>query len=225
LSGAGRVGDEIPTKETFVKRTDLSGIVEGLNEDASMAIHTEDDEEEDEDDDVEEERKDNSDSDIGVERVDSDSKTISRDIRSPQTASILSDLAGTGFSEDSRLLRATIMSNPGTLSGINHHFGDSLDSSKKTDPAEMLVRIQQHPESWVPLRNALGSNWSYFKKLLDYRIGAACSWLNSPNGPDYTSLFVTEHSSDVALLRDFKYSEVYDGKIHIYVAICVGLTT
>jgi hypothetical protein len=141
------------------------------------------------------------------------------------------------------LLRETIMSNPGTLASIQHPFqedvpafrGDNVQTSAAeqtrpdasspststsavgkatTSPLEMLVHIQQHPESWIPLRNALGSHWKHFKKLLDYRIGAACSWLNSPQGPDFTSLFITEHSSDVAMLRDFKYSEVYDGKYY-----------
>jgi hypothetical protein len=98
-----------------------------------------------------------------------------------------------------------------SLFSVPHHFVGSQQYRQRF-PVETLVNIQTKEESWVPLRHALGSNWKTFCNTLDYRVGSAVHWLNHPGGPDYTSLFITEHQSDVPILRDFKYSEVYDGK-------------
>jgi hypothetical protein len=98
-----------------------------------------------------------------------------------------------------------------SLFSVPHHFTAQLNTRHRS-PVETLVNIQTKEESWIPLRHALGSNWKTFCNTLDYRVGSAVHWLNHPGGPDYTSLFITEHQSDVPILRDFKYSEVYDGK-------------
>lgn len=95
-----------------------------------------------------------------------------------------------------------------SLMSVKHQFAKKSNVSA----IEMLLQVHNKEESWVPLRHALGSNWSTFKKNLDYRVGSAINWLYQPDGPDYTAIFITEHQSDIPLLRDFKYSEIYDGK-------------
>lgn len=72
-----------------------------------------------------------------------------------------------------------------------------------------LIQTQAHGESWIPLRHALGSTWAEFQSQLHSRVARVLYWLSCPEGPGYTTLFITEHRSDVGLLRDFKYETIY----------------
>lgn len=100
-----------------------------------------------------------------------------------------------------------------------HHSNSNKDSpssnqddreSSPTSALEMLLRVQAKEESWIPLRQALGGSWKSFQRMLDDRVMKAIAWLNSLDGPDFTTLFVTEHQSDAAVLKDFKYDDVYN---------------
>lgn len=73
-----------------------------------------------------------------------------------------------------------------------------------------VLQCQAREESWVPFRHALGSTWKEFKGHLNRRISNTLRWLYSDQGPDYTTLYVTEHRSDVGLLREFKYDTIYN---------------
>ena len=48
------------------------------------------------------------------------------------------------------------------------------------------------------------------------RVESAITWLNQPDGPDYTTIFVPEQASDREQLRDFKYADIYDGACQKY---------
>eukprot|EP01038_Epipyxis_sp_PR26KG_P005024 gene5024-7012_t len=95
----------------------------------------------------------------------------------------------------------------------NHNDIMSLSTNRPNgsiDPISLLLQVHSKEESWVPMRHALGASWKEFKRILDRRVESAIRWLCMPNGPDFTTLFVTEHESDVHALKDFRYSEIYD---------------
>lgn len=74
----------------------------------------------------------------------------------------------------------------------------------------IFLQIQAKEESWVPLRHALASKWSVFKGCLEFRIHSLFKWLYDDQGPDYTSIFITEHMSDIDIFRDFRYQDIYN---------------
>jgi hypothetical protein len=96
---------------------------------------------------------------------------------------------------------------PNTLFSVNLRTapGDLMLSKMAT-----VVQCQAREESWIPMRHALGSTWKEFKSQLNRRISNTLRWLYSDEGPDYTTLYVTEHRSDVGLLREFKYDTIYN---------------
>ena len=88
-------------------------------------------------------------------------------------------------------------------------MGDLGDLKNKNPKVKMLLQVNTCEESWIPLRHALGSTWNEFRTHLQVRIRNAMWWMCEENGPDYTTLFITEHRSDVATLREFKYADIY----------------
>ena len=54
------------------------------------------------------------------------------------------------------------------------------------------------------------SPWREFLSSLERRVNRSINWMCEPNGPDYTTLFITEHRSDVNMLKEFRYAEIYN---------------
>ena len=81
---------------------------------------------------------------------------------------------------------------------------------KEAERLKTLVQVQAHEESWIPLRHALSTSWKEFLATLEDRVSKSIRWLSDPLGPDYSTLFITEHRSDVNTLKEFKYADIYN---------------
>lgn len=146
-------------------------------------------------------------------------KTISKTVKVPNpaykapvavdisTVSPMFTAAGGGPNVGSDGQAKKLTEKPNTLFSVNLRAapGDLMLSKMAT-----VVQCQAREESWIPMRHALGSTWKEFKGQLNRRISNTLRWLYSDEGPDYTTLYVTEHRSDVGLLREFKYDTIYN---------------
>jgi hypothetical protein len=93
---------------------------------------------------------------------------------------------------------------------LNPTGRESLATAAAPTPEETIFRLQNRPESWVSVRDALTRKWKHVCKTVDERVGASIQWMNSEGGPDCTTFFVPEHQSDSEALKQFKYNEIYD---------------
>ena len=119
--------------------------------------------------------------------------------------------AGTQSLEAELISRNTMQNSSSRPSSfINPMSRESLNTAVAATPEETIFRLQNRPESWVSVRDALTRKWKTVLSTIDSRVGASIQWLNSEGGPDCTTFFVPEHQSDSATLREFKYNDIYD---------------
>jgi hypothetical protein len=93
---------------------------------------------------------------------------------------------------------------------INPGGRESLATAAGASPEETIFRLQNRPESWISVRDALTRRWKNVCATVDERVGASIQWLNSEGGPNCTTFFVPEHQSDSETLKQFKYNDIYD---------------
>jgi hypothetical protein len=172
-----------------------------------------DEEEEDDDDDDEETQRPSV-----VDAIRSSVNIVRSNLRSrqsttfrPSTASsVQSDLA-TELMDRSQSTSSVDRHRTTTRSSFINPIGrESLVTAAAPTPEETIFRLQNRPESWVSVRDALTRKWKTVRKTIDDRVGSSIQWLNSEGGPDCTTFFVPEHQSDSETLKQFKYNDIYD---------------